>query len=139
MIDKTTHDVMAAMSAKGLTRTSPENVQDVLEALAKLAAPEAPTLPAVMQALRDLLLDVQANVLDGDAARNAQTLIDNYDEPEPTTAQQAPVPGDVSLAMGMLKAFRAGTCSFPTHAFDQVARFIDSLATPAATTAGNVS
>jgi len=41
-MNETTRKVMAAMSAKGLTRTSLENVEDVLEALAKLPADHAP-------------------------------------------------------------------------------------------------
>jgi hypothetical protein len=40
-------------------------------------------------ALRDLLIDVQAGVLDGDAARDAQAMLDNYDPDEHIAAPPA--------------------------------------------------
>lgn len=102
------------------------------EIVAKIKAAQqaeaAPAPTALVKALRNLLMDVEARVLDGDAMRSARALLDDYD-PDDEAVGQAEVAEPVAAEPFMFAiASPDGKPYFEEHCVDRTAEELEQVA-----------
>jgi len=104
-----------------------QTCRDDLWAVATAELNAAPTVPAatLRKALRDLLLDVNARIFDGEAARDAQTLLDSHDDDDdsrhPAPTAQAYLAAELDPAEPVYRVSDLIRQPAPTAAPEQVA------------------